>query len=304
MAEVIKYDVTGVEEGGGGTGVKVRPGVKVAQVVKIEKRSENAQGGPANDLKVALSFGPEFDWGFTYVGLGEASDWKLAEFIRALGLPEKGGLNLDKINQSKPLLRVKVNHGTYEGQYSPDFGKFFKAQKGDTLAMNVSELKNAADQAEDPAAGDEPEPTHDNAGYHGHETQYTEGFAASRESDPECGSYDDWADEDLEAEVADRGLTLPGGRASKRNKCITALREEDALVEGGGDGAGDEPEPDAAAGGDDYDEQELDALVTEYEARNFEDPLPTFRGSGAADRKKAAIIEKLREDDAADPFEA
>src|SRR5881392_807045 len=97
MAKLVEYDVTKVEEAQGGTGVKVRPGVRVARIERCQRREEKRDGTPANDIEVALNFGEEFDCGFTYIGLSEAADWKLAEFIRALGLKEKGKLDPDKM---------------------------------------------------------------------------------------------------------------------------------------------------------------------------------------------------------------
>lgn len=290
MAKLLEYDVTGVEESGGGTGVKCPPGLKVAKIMIAEVREKKADGTPANDIRLALAVGEEYDWLFTYIGLGPESDWKLAEFIRSLGLKDKGKVNLEKVVKDGTLIRVKVNAGEYQGEYSPQAGKLYPADPEDEYGSSASELSQSTNGAA-AATEDEPEAS-----------TYTEGFEASRESDPEVGSYDDWEDADLEAEVSDRGLTIPGGRGAKRDKYITALRTEDAEMEGGG---ADPEEPAVSSGdGDDYDSWELDQLKTEYESRNFDDPMPAFRGSGAVDRIKAAIVEALREDDAANPFEA
>lgn len=61
MAKLIEYDVSNVEESSGGTGVKVRPGVRVCRIMKVTQRTEKRDGTPANDLEVALSFGDEYD---------------------------------------------------------------------------------------------------------------------------------------------------------------------------------------------------------------------------------------------------
>ena len=296
MAKLIEYDVSGVEESsGGGTGVKVRPGVHVAKIERCTERTEKRDGSPANDIEVALNFGEEFDWGFTYIGLSQAADWKLAEFIRALGLKDKGKLDPDKMVGK--YLRVKVNSGTYEGEYSPDMGRLMKIQKGDIEAWQsgngtASEFSQSAaagpDTEED---GDEPEASSDSF--------YREGQPDPEDPNETVGSYDEWPDEDLEAEVNDRGLTLPGGRGSKKNKMMAALRADDE-AQGSAEEAGDE---ESSEGEDDYDEWDLDQLKAEWAERELGD-LPVIRGRNSDARLQAKLIEELRDDDKANPFEA
>lgn len=297
MAKLIEYDVSGVEESsGGGTGVKVRPGVHVAKIERCTERTEKRDGSPANDIEVALNFGEEFDWGFTYIGLSQAADWKLAEFIRALGLKDKGKLDPDKMVGK--YLRVKVNSGTYEGEYSPDMGRLMKIQKGDIEAWQsgngtASEFSQsaAAGPDTDEEAGDEPEASGDSF--------YREGQPDPEDPNETVGAYDDWPDEDLEAEVNDRGLTLPGGRGSKKNKMMAALRADDE-AQGTAEAGEDEAE---AEGEDDYDEWDLDQLKAEWAERELGD-LPVIRGRNSEARLQAKLIEELRDDDKANPFEA
>jgi hypothetical protein len=301
VAKLIDYDVSQVEESGGGTGVKVSPGVKPCRIMKCTHRTEKRDGQPANDLEVALSFGDEFDWCFTYVGLNESSDWKLAEFTRALGMKDKGKINVDKISADKPVIRAKVNSGVYEGQYSPDIGRLMPAQEGDEelIGASVSEISSQVDgpDADEPDGSAEP-------GTSGKE--YPEGYEPWRENttrDGEViGPYDDWSDEDLEGEVNDRGLTIPGGRGAKKAKYITSLRADDEDVSA-------EPEADApaeAATGDepqdDYDSWDLDQLKKEWEDRQMGD-LPVINGRNAEARLVVKLIEELREDDKANPFQ-
>src|SRR5215831_7684704 len=297
MAKLIEYDVSGVEESsGGGTGVKVRPGVHVAKIERCTERTEKRDGSPANDIEVALNFGEEFDWGFTYIGLSQAADWKLAEFIRALGLKDKGKLDPDKMVGK--FIRVKVNSGTYEGEYSPDMGRLMKIQKGDIEAWEsgngtASEFSQsaAAGPDTDEEGGDEPEASSDSF--------YREGQPDPEDPNETVGSYDEWPDEDLEAEVNDRGLTLPGGRGSKKNKMMAALRADDE-AQGTAEAGEDEAE---AEGEDDYDEWDLDQLKAEWAERELGD-LPAIRGRNADARLQAKLIEELRDDDKANPFEA
>jgi hypothetical protein len=239
-----------------------------------------------------MSVGDEYDWVFTYVGLDKASDWKLAEFTRALGLPEKGKLNIDKLKGK--MLRIKLNPGEYNGEYRPDPGKFFKGESDDTpgrVSQGSTSSNGASPAAEEPEADAAAEsPT------------YKAGFEPSRESDPEVGSYDEWEDADLFAEAEDRGLTLAGGRGKKRDKAIDALRAEDAEVEGGSAAA--EPEAAAEAAGDDYADWDIAQLTKEWEERQFDEPVPVKKGRNAEERTRQAIIEGLRADDEANPFEA
>jgi hypothetical protein len=298
VAKLIEYDVSGVEESSGGTGVKVKPGVHPARIVRCSKREEKKDGTPANDIEVALDFGEEFDWGFTYIGLSEAADWKLAEFVRALGLKEKGKLDPEK--QIGKVIRVKVNSGSYDGVYSPDIGRLMKAQPGDEdlIGQSVSEMSSNGAGAAGPDA-DDVEPDADAPTY------YREGEPDPEDADAIVGSYDDWPDSDLEAEVADRSLTLPGGRGSKKNKMIAALRADDEEWKAaGGAEPADEAEP--AADGDaqdDYDEWDTDKLKEEWGDRGLGD-VPVIRGSNAEGRLRDKIIKALREDDEANPFES
>src|SRR5499427_5008169 len=267
MAKLIKYDISGVEEAsGGGTGVKVRPGVHVAKIERCAQRDEKRDGSPANDIEVALNFGEDFDWGFTYIGLSDAADWKLAEFIRAMGLKNKGQFDPDKMIGK--YLRVKVNSGTYEGEYSPDMGRLMKIQPGDIEAWE-SGNGTASEFSSSAAAGPDLEEEEESAA--ATDTFYREGQPDPEDPNEVVGSYDEWPDEDLEAEVNDRSLTLPGGRGSKKNKMIAALRADDEAY------GGEEAEAEATEGDDAYDDWTLDELKAEWAERELGD-LPSIRG--------------------------
>lgn len=300
MAKLIQYDNTGVEDSGG-TGQKARPGLYVAEVARCVVRETKSNGDPANDMEVALSVGPDYDWLFTYIGLGESAKWKVAEFTRALGLKEKGGFDPDKVKGK--LLVVKVNADEYQGEYSPRAGKMFKAPPGSKLGEKVSFSANGnGNQADDYGTTDE------SANDHGTPPPGAVADICREDpDDPEIGSYDEWPDEDIAAEVEARKLTLAGGRGSVRAKGIKALREDDkasVLVK-------DEPEEDDGPGTtngedgpEDYEGWSHDELVAEYGARNFEEPIPNFRGRNSEARVDAAIREALIADDNddSDPF--
>jgi hypothetical protein len=284
MAKVIKYDVSGVEESGGG-GVQPRAGVYPAKIVICRQREEKTDGSPANDIEVALNLGGDYAWVYTYIGLSEAADWKLAEFTRALGLKEKGQFDPDKIVGK--MIKVKINPDSYDGEYRGRAARLMKAARGDKLA-EASDVDGDEPDAEEEEAADDEKDSGQNV---------TGAFTPTREdeSDDEVGSYDDWADEDLAAEVEDRGLTVGGGRGKKRDKHIKALREDDESAEA-------EPEAEEEASGtDDYDEWTADELIAEATERQLELPRKP-RGSGAEDRYKEKLIELLRADDGENPF--
>lgn len=292
MAKLIEYDVSDVEESTGGTGVKAKPGVYAAEIVRCTQREEKRDGTPANDIEVALNVGEDYDWLFTYIGLSKAADWKLKEFVSALNLKDKGKLDPEKMVGK--IIRVKVNPGTYEGEPSPDAGRLMKAIKGDSPGpvSAVSASKNGAATAAEPE--DDADDTPDD------KPVWREGQPDPDDVDALVGPYDEWEESDLLAEVEDRGLILPGGRGAKKGKAITALRADDEQSGTAIESEGDHETSD----GEDYTEWDTDDLIAEYEGRGFEEDIPSFRGRNSEQRKRDAIIKALSEDDGTDPFDA
>jgi hypothetical protein len=289
VAKLVEYDVSGVEASSGGGGdVEAKPSVYPARIAVCETRAEKRDGTPANDIRVALDLGENYAWLWTYIGLGEASDLKLAEFTRAIKLKEKGKFDPAKLVNT--IIRVKVNPDSYEGQYKARAGRLLPATDGDAK-LDLHAVPSGGDNGAGPTAvADDDEPTDE-----------ADGYEAIREEDD--NSYEDWPEDDVEAEFTDRGLTAPGGRGNKLAKMITALRADDEAAlssdgdedEGGGGIASGENE-------DDYDDWQVSELETEAEGRALDLPKKP-RGSGAAERFKEAIIALLREDDEANPFE-
>jgi len=285
MAKLVEYDISNVEASGGGGSEEPKPAVYPAVIRVCERRTEKADGTPIDDLRVALDLGGDYRWLWTYIGFAQASEWKLAEFIRALDLKETGKFDPDKMVGK--MLRVKVNPGTYEGAYRADAGRLMKALKGDELAEASENGAEPAAEADD----EEPQASADGE------------FEPSREGSEDVGSYDEWDDDDLEAEVSDRELTVPGGRGKKRDKWIKALRDDDsaAIAEPGDDDFEGDADAEASAE-DDYDTWEVTELEKEIKDRELELPKKP-RGQGAKARYSEALITALREDDEANPFE-
>jgi hypothetical protein len=98
---VIKYDVSGVEAGGGGE--QPQPGLYKGKIVSVTPRKKKSNGDPTNDLEVVVDVGKEYSRLWTYIQLDNpASAWKLREFTDALGLPDKGGLLLRITGANRP----------------------------------------------------------------------------------------------------------------------------------------------------------------------------------------------------------
>jgi hypothetical protein len=286
MAKLVEYDVTGVEDSQGGGSEQPRPAVYPAMIRVCEQRDTRADGTPANDLRIALDLGGDYAWVWTYIGLGEASEWKLKEFTNALGLKPKGKFDPDKLVSK--MVRVKINPDTYEGEYRARAGRLMKAVKGDTLPEAGEDGAEPEDLSEEEDQELTAEASADD-----------EEFTPSREGE-DFGNYDDWSDEDLEAEVQDRGVTVKGGRGKKKDKWVQALRDDDsaAAAEPGDDDFGEEEEESA----DDYDTWSVDELTAEFKDREIELPKKP-RGQRAAERYTEALVKGLRDDDEENPFE-
>jgi hypothetical protein len=336
VAKLIEYDVTDVEPGGG-QGDEPQPAVYDGTIKTVEYRDQKSDGSPVNDIHLAIDIGGGHRWMHTYINLDGAADWKLRELTDALGLPPKGKIDPDKFKNKK--LRVKVNPGTYD--WGDGNGPVYRAQTGTLLKPKSS------DDYEPETDGAPSDVTSEDAGF----VAYREGQPDPENPTEEIGSYDDWTDDDLEAEVSDRNLTVPGGRGKKRDKYINALRSDDeettatepaqpaedsfvATREGDENGSYDDwpeedltaelndrglPTPggrgkkqdkiiaalradDAEAGGgseegDDYESWTAEELMTQIDERGLKSKLPRGR------KTKDQLIAVLREDDAADPFD-
>jgi hypothetical protein len=256
---VIKYDVSDVEVGSGGA--QPPAGLYKAKIIGITHRTEKRDGSEANDLEVILDVGADYANVFTYVGLSAPSAWKLREFLDAMGMNSKGAIDTDKLIGKQ--VQVKVNADQYQGEYRARVGTFMKLKPG----QREEAPPPADDEDEEPSAA----------------------TTATEEADTE---YDEWEDEDLVAEVDERGIEIKGRKT--RDKMIDALRDYD----GPGAQEPEEEEEGATATTDDYEEWSIGDLKDELKDREI-----TIKGRQTKDKMISALRSHDAAEGEADPFE-
>lgn len=232
-----------------GGGEEVQPGMYAGKIVSVTHRTTKSNGDPANDLEVVVDVGSEFKRLWTYIGLGVG--WKMKEFTQAVDLPPKGDLTAAKLKGlANKKVNVKVVADTgLDGEYRGKVKNLFKPGEGGAVTE----------------------------------------AASSSSGDHEQTDYSEWELDDLKAELEEREIAVPKGRATVAK--LVALLEED-------DAAGDEPEDDAdepeedkdAPPTDEYDEWDVDDLKEELKERDI--AVPKGRVN------EAKLIALLREDDA------
>lgn len=267
----IKYNVKGVDRGG--TFEQPKPGLYEMEITEATHRDSDGK----NDIELVLEITKNNDnfvgsklW--SYVSLGEASQWKLGEFTDALGLPEEGTIETSKLKGKK--MKVKVNGDTYNEEYRARVGRF---------APLVAE-------ATDDEPGDDPDADDPDAGTAGEFVTVTL-KDVELSNDPDY--YDDWSEEDTLEEIDNQGLKLGKKKKTKANvvaALIELVNEQAGAGTPDADGAGDDA--------DNYDDEEAWSdkdLAAEYKKRGLE----TIEGK----KNRAKVIAALRADDADDdPF--
>ena len=200
MAKV-KYNVKGVERGGGNY-TQPQPGLYTMQIHEANLRQENGK----NDIELILEVVDEGEFKgsrvWTYVGLGESSQWKLAELVDALGLPENGEIDTKKLVGKQ--MKVKINADSWNDEYRARAGRF--------APMGDEDPEADPSDPDDPDAGDgdpDAEPEHVTIELNDVELS----------SDPSY--YDDWTDDDVKEEVENQSLEITGRYS--RKKVIEAL---------------------------------------------------------------------------------
>jgi len=285
MAKV-KYNVKGVERGGKDF-EQPQPGLYEMEIKEATLRNTDGK----NDIELVLEvtdanndFVGSRVW--TYVNLGETSQWKLAEFTDALGLPETGTLDTAKVIGKK--MKVKINADSWNNEYRARAGRF--------SPLNA-EADDEVDDDDDPDAvagsggGGKKGGKKKEAAPDPDEPIVIERNDVELSSDPEY--YSDWSDQDVFDEIENQDLSL-GRKKKTRDNVIAALV---ALVEEEG---GTEPEAEAD-GDDNYDDEDEWSdkdIAAEVKKRGLE---------VSGKRNRATFIKALRADDAAgddddDPF--
>jgi hypothetical protein len=152
---IIKYDVSGVE-------VESDRGVMPAGVykVKIITCVDAKPSGKDRRLEVVGEV-VEGDWKgykvFDYINLDvEELSWKLAQFVRALGLPDKGGLDPKKVIGLLTRSRTKVTN-------SDEYGMQSKHQRWLPLDADEGESTDDEESADDEDATEDDETEDDSA---------------------------------------------------------------------------------------------------------------------------------------------
>jgi hypothetical protein len=252
----IRYDVSGVEGGGG---EQPQPGTYNAEITEVEHRTERADGTKIDgkgDIHVVLNVGSDYARLHTYVGMYDATAWKLREFIDALDMGEKGSLNTTKLVGQK--LRVLIAKDEYEGAYKARVKTFLKAKDGDEAdeeeetdeeEPEEEEVEEDEEEEEDEVEEEE-EPEEDEADplddmdrselkkhikSEGIEVKVTTKMsdddireAIRAQSSDDGDDYDEWSLAELKEQFEQRDLKLKKGDKATKAALIAALRADDA----------------------------------------------------------------------------
>lgn len=205
MAKV-KYDVRGVEPGGGRDFKAPPPGVYTAKVHEVNQRT-SAAGNDMLEVIYEISKGDyKGSRVWDYIVLAEEFGWKLRGFLEATGQvkegnkrSEAGTLDTDKIAGTAVLIRTK--NEMYEGEPKAKLS-------------SVTPLDRDEEEPEDEEEPDEEE-----------ELDEAEEDDDEEEDDEE-EDYSDWSVSDLKAELSERGLKATGPK-SALVKRLTEDDEED-----------------------------------------------------------------------------
>jgi hypothetical protein len=230
----IPYDVSNVETR---SGEHAKPDIYTVEIVEAEQRTEKNDGSPANDIRIRLDFvDDDYMPLFTYIGLSGASAWKMKELVSAVGMPDKGTLQPDKLIGKK--VRVKVVADQYEGNYVGRAGTLMPLSGGDGASdeegeeedyeeWTLDELQAEADERGLTIKGRKTEAKYREALIESDQEGGEEEAEAEEEAEPEyTDDYEEWEVPELKEELEDRKLDLPKGRLSKA-KLVAVLREDD-----------------------------------------------------------------------------
>jgi hypothetical protein len=252
----IRYDVSDVESGGG---EQAPPKIYKAKILTAEHRTEKTDGTKIEgkgDFHLTVSVGDGYAPLHSYIGLYDATAWKLREFTDALGLPAKGSLDAKKLVNKE--CRVQVVKDEYDGAYKARLKTWLKAKDDEDEADDESDEEDeepeAEEEDEDEVEEDEEaeeeedeEPEEEEADDPLADLDRNELKAYIKENeldikvlrsmsdddlraaivDAEGDDYDDWSLGDLKEEFNKRDLTLKKGAKATKANLIAALRADD-----------------------------------------------------------------------------
>lgn len=282
----IKYNVKGVDRSERNY-EQPQPGLYTMEIKEANHRDKDGK----NDIELILEITEDNElyvgsrvW--SYVGLGDASQWKLAELTDALDLPETGTLDTTKLVGKK--MKVKVNSDSWNNEYRARAGRFAPLEGGDVPEASADDDPDAAGGGSD---GGDPDAAATAAS--------DDGDIVVERNDVELSSnpdyYADWSDGDVFEEVDNQKISL--GRKKKSRANVIAALTQLVIDENSPDGEAEvEPEADGDTY-DDTDEWSDAAIAAEVKKRGLE-----VKGK----RNRTTFIAALREADSSneqdDPF--
>ena len=253
----IKYDVSGSDpqNAKGGALAVPKKGVKIVKIESIKDRRPDKND---MEVKAVIAKGDNKNYPYwDYVNFGEASEWRMDQFLMAIGVAtettkRKGEFDPVKIVKAGKLIKVDTRVETDED--------------GDPVRSRIRSWIGIADDEDD----DDDSDSHDDEG--DEDSQDSDEGDTEDEGESEGDDYDEWEVSDLRAELKDRGLETKGAKSA----LVTRLRESDAP----GEPEAGEDEP------DEYDEWDDADIKSELKDRGLN-----------ASGRRATLIARLREDD-------
>lgn len=293
----IKYDVSEAE-----SRRSLQPGPYLAVIDQMTDRTPDKK----NDIEVVLEVkAGEFKGNkiWTYLNLGEASQWKLREFTDAVGLKPKGVLDTDRLVRNKTEVGIIVTADSYNGEYRGRVNKF--------ISPDDLEADDDSEDLDDEDLSDEDED--EVPAPKGKRGKAAAAKAVTGDDDDEEDDDDD-EDEDeedyasltlkeLRALIDERDIEATAAQRKSKPKLIELLEEDDGEADDDEDEDEDEPDEDDEGEDDDTDDDDDDEDdYSEWSIEELKEELES-RGLRTAG-KKPSLIARLEKDDTIDtkPF--
>jgi hypothetical protein len=230
----IKYDVSDVEvQEDRDFSTPVPRGVYTVRLTECEHTTANSSGNPMLKATLEIEDNEELSGRLLWdnIVLIDSTEWKLAQFIRALGLKDKATLDTDRIIGT--VLKARVKHETYLPEGEPESERRTVAKVAALLPMPDDE--DEPDEADEPDDDSEPEDEP--------EDDATDDDDASEEAgddddDDDVPPYSEWSITELSAEIKERGLRVATKKkgAAKKKYLVQKLEQDDEADSEGDDG--------------------------------------------------------------------